>query len=280
MVFANAGVAPDLEFIGQVPGTNFLFTHRHSPASEIYFISNQKNQPQSATCAFRVTGQQPELWNAVTGERRVLTDWRVQDGRTVVPLEFAPRQSWFVVFRKSGGPPEQIVANFPKYTVLQEISGAWQVSFAPGWGAPEQSVFDQLTDWTKRPEPGIKYFSGAATYRRTFDLPASALQAAARIFLDLGEVHQLATVRVNGRELTTLWTAPWRVEVASALKPGENTLEVEVVNGWNNRVVGDASLPADQRLTWLARKNIYSRPKTPLMKSGLLGPVTLQVERR
>jgi hypothetical protein len=154
-----------------------------------------------------------------------------------------------------------------------EITGPWEVSFAPGWGAPEKITFDQLTGWTKRPEDGIKYFSGQATYRKTFEV--SALRAPhSAIMLNLGEVSDIATVRVNGKELGTLWLAPWEVDITAAVKPGENTLEVEVVNVWNNRLVGDAALPAEQRQTFITAPTV--KKNAPLQPAGLLGPVTLQ----
>jgi hypothetical protein len=118
---------------------------------------------------------------------------------------------------------------------------------------------------------GIKHFSGAATYRKTFELPATNNS---KLLLDLGEVHDLATVRLNGREIATLWTPPWRVDIMSAAKSGSNTLEVAVVNVWNNRLAADVGLPADQRKTVLLSPTV--KQGTPLLPAGLLGPVVLQ----
>jgi hypothetical protein len=153
-----------------------------------------------------------------------------------------------------------------------EITGPWEVSFAPGWGAPEKITFDQLTDWTQRAEAGIKYFSGQATYRRTFEVPVLRAPGLALI-LDLGKVNDIATVRVNGRELGTLWQPPYRVDITAAAKPGENTLEVDLVNTWNNRLVGDAALPAGQRHTSITAPTVTK--DSPLLPAGLMGPVTL-----
>jgi len=154
-----------------------------------------------------------------------------------------------------------------------EISGPWNVSFAHGRGTPEKITFDQLTDWTKRPEDGIRHFSGKATYRRTFDVLEQRPLGSAMI-LDLGEVNDIAVVRVNGRELATLWLPPYRVDVTAAIKPGTNTLEVEVVNTWNNRLAGDAALPVGQRRTSLTAASVSK--DTPLKPAGLLGPVYLR----
>ena len=160
-------------------------------------------------------------------------------------------------------------------TTPVEMTGPWEVSFAPGWGAPEKITFVQLTDWTKRPEDSIKYFSGKANYRRTFDISESALRTPhPELILDLGEVNDIAVVRVNGRELGTLWLPPYQVDIASAVKPGANTIEVDIVNTWNNRLAGDAVLPAEQRHTSITAPTV--KKNSPLRPAGLIGPVTLQ----
>lgn len=157
----------------------------------------------------------------------------------------------------------------------REIAGPWEVRFAPGWGAPEKVTFDPLTDWTQRPEEGIRHYSGKAIYCKSFDLPQAAIQhPESQVWLSLGEVHDLATVRVNGQAFPPLWLAPWRLDIRSALKPGLNQLEIEVVTVWNNRLVGDAKLPPEQRHTYLAVSAV--KPEAPLLPAGLLGPVTIQ----
>ena len=166
---------------------------------------------------------------------------------------------------------------FPAVPQPLEIAGPWEVSFAPGRGAPEKVAFDSLTDWSQHDNPGIRYFSGAAVYRKSFTLDGS-LKAApgTRVMLDLGEVRDLATVKLNGREFTTLWLAPWRLDVTEALKAGMNELEIEIINPWNNRLAGDAKLPEEKRHTTLALATVTE--KTPLMPAGLIGPVRLVFE--
>jgi hypothetical protein len=161
----------------------------------------------------------------------------------------------------------------PAAPAPMEITGPWELSFAPGRGAPEKITFETLTDWTRRPEAGIKHFSGQATYRRTFEVPASRTPGAALI-LDLGKVNDIATVRVNGRELATLWLPPYRLDISAAVEPGANTLEVEVVNTWNNRLAGDAALPLAQRRTSLTAPTVSK--DSPLLPAGLIGPVTIR----
>ena len=154
-----------------------------------------------------------------------------------------------------------------------EITGPWEVSFAPGWGAPEKIAFEDLTDWTKRSEDGIKFFSGKATYRKTFDVSAQHPSGSA-LMLDLGKVNDIAVVRVNGQDLGTLWQPPFRVDITTAVKSGANSLEVDIVNTWNNRLAGDAALPAEQRHTSITAQTVTRG--SPLLPAGLIGPVTIR----
>ncbi len=254
----------------------FPWTHRTTPEGELYFISHQGDQPVTVTPSFRVAGRLPELWDAVTGERRDLPEFAEEKGRTVVPLEFAPRQSLFVGFRR---PRSEVGArksgkNFPTLATLGELTGAWTVKFDPKRGGPESVVFDRLVDWTQRPEDGIKFYSGAATYQQTFDLPDGAPRR--RLYLDLGEVKSLARVHLNGQDLGVVWCAPWRVDITRAAKSQGNNLAIEVVNTWANRLIGDAKLPPEKRFTWTAVPTLG--PNSPLLPAGLLGPVRIVVE--
>ena len=249
--------------------------HRTDGDAEIYFVANRANTAASATGAFRVIGKTPELWNAVTGERKYAAAYEEIDGRTFVPLEFGPCGSWFVVFREpASAHPAVAKSNSPESKPLQEISGPWTVHFDPKWGGPETAQFDSLVSWPVRPESGIKFYSGTAVYEKTFDLPPQIQDAKSQtLYLDLGSVRELAEVKVNGQSCGIVWCPPWRVDVTDAVKSGENKLQVEVVNFWPNRLIGDASLPEAQRLT---RTNIRKlTAKTPLEEAGLLGPVRL-----
>ena len=274
-IFAEMQTPPDIEYRDAAADANFLFTHRNLPDGEIYFVSNQKDRAEQVNCAFRVADKQPELWNAVTGERRLLPEWSEANGQTIVPLAFAPKQSWFVVFRQPGKSVANGAKNFPELKTVATLTDKWDVAFDPKWGGPAHVEFAQLTDWIKNADEGIKFYSGTATYRTAFDLPASALAASEeKLYLDLGKVCDVATVRLNGQNLGTVWVAPWHVDISSAVKVGQNFLEITVVNPWNNRLVGDAKLPAEQRRTSLSLQTV--KPDAPLQSAGLLGPVTVQ----
>jgi hypothetical protein len=267
------GVAPDCEF--NATSGDFDYIHRSTADAEIYFVANRTNSVANATVAFRASGKAPELWNAVTGEHKFAPAYEERDGRTFVPLNFGPCGSWFVVFREpSAAHPAVAKSNLLELKPFQEISDAWTVHFDPKWGGPETAQFDSLVSWPTRSEPGIKFYSGTATYEKTFSLNDLKLKTQnSRLILDLGNVRELAEVKVNGQSCGTIWCPPWRVDVTDAVKPGENKLQIEVVNFWPNRLIGDASLPEAQRLT---RTNIRKlTAKTPLEEAGLLGPVQL-----
>jgi hypothetical protein len=272
----SLGTQPDFEVGGDNEG--FEFIHRVIHGGDFYFVSNQTNEAQSDLFSFRLTDRIPEVWDPVTGEKREVNAYhRCRPGTIRIPMEFEPHQSFFFVFRKpvknpieSGGR-----SNFPDLKDIAELTGPWNVAFDPKWGGPEKIVFEKLDDWTKRPEPGIKYYSGTAVYRKTFDLPALPKEKE-KLFLDLGKVDYVARVKLNGRDLGVVWTAPWRVDISGVVKEKGNELEIEVVNTWLNRLVGDAQLPPEKRL---AKTNATYPPNEPLMPSGLLGPVTIKKEK-
>jgi len=157
------------------------------------------------------------------------------------------------------------------------IPGPWQVRFDPKWGAPDKVTFDKLTSWTQHSEPGIKFYSGKATYRTTFTFEEK-IDRRKEYWLDLGKVEDvgIARVRLNGRDLGILWTMPFRADISDVLKPGRNLLEADVINSWRNRLVGDRDLSQSRRYT---KTNITIRPEWKLLESGLLGPVTIEKSR-
>ena len=274
-VIRTLGVPPDFACEGLSEGGELDWIHRSAGEAEIYFLASRWDPREQVTASFRVTGKQPELWNPVTGEIREAIAFRQEHGRTLVPLEFNPRESVFVVFRKPISPSAQgqAAANYPSVIPQTELTGPWEVSFTPQWGGPEKVTFDTLVDWTKRPEDGIRHYSGTAIYRKRFAL--AALPAAGqRLLLDLGEVHEIASVRLNGVDLGVVWTKPARADLTQAARAGENDLEVTVVNLWPNRLIGDDSLPPEKRFTETNVRKFKSA--TPLYPSGLIGPVRLE----
>ncbi|MDP9081097.1 MAG: glycosyl hydrolase [Bacteroidota bacterium] len=285
-------VKPDFETDGQL-----RYTHRSSADWDIYFVSNRTDGPIKTNAIFRSVKGAPQLWNAITGEIRNLPEYKVNGGQTTIPMQVDAYESFFVVFAKGNIAPRLAEQNFPIVNATSTLDGPWEVSFDPKWGGPAIIAFDKLQDWTQRPEEGIKYYSGAAVYKKEFDLPENVGKGKTPIYLDLGEVHDMARVKLNGKDLGVVWTAPWRVNIASAGLQKHNKLEIEVINRWPNRLTGDSRYPDDgiknetwpewivkglprnsKRLTF-ATYNFYDE-KSPLLKSGLVGPVTIQYSKR
>ncbi len=309
-VLEKMPVAPD--FASGVP---LRWIHRRDGGTDIYFVANPDLAAVETTARFRTSGKRPELWDPIDGTTRDLARYEAAGGSTSVPLRFEPRQSFFIVFRDRAASVPSVLAeppaastagpaapaNFPALEEIVSLEGPWDVAFDPARGGPARVVFDQLADWSRRPEDGIKYYSGQAVYARTFDLPAAATGFSgegARLWLDLGTVRSIASVRLNGRDLGIVWCDPWRVEITVAAKPKGNRLEVRVANLWPNRLIGDEREPADAEYArggnlvrwpdWVLKGERrpssgrfafstwkhYSKD-SPLLPSGLLGPVRL-----
>jgi len=288
------GVSPDFQHSGDA----FIdFIHRATADTEFYFLANRKGGAVTVEATFRVSDRQPELWDPVTGTMRDLQQYSTTNGCTTVSLTFESYGSMFVVFRREVKSEKLKVksegqTNFWKFKSVQEITGSWTVQFNPQWYYPADGLsgdqvkgllfFDKLEDWSKRPESAVKHFSGTAVYRKTFDFPEPrpvrrSLDEGGTLnplFLDLGVVKETARVKLNGKDLGVVWCVPWRVEITGAVKAGANALEIEVVNLWPNRLIGDDALPEAQRKT---RTNIGFNKAHPLLSSGLLGPVRVMV---
>ena len=265
------GLPPDFESSGPV-----RYTHRTTSEGDFYFVANRSSEVVSVPCTFRMFAKQPELWHPISGAVRDLVEFSESERGTIVPLRFAPYESFFVVFRtesKNKAGQASAASNFPYDTKVADIAGPWDVSFDTSLGGPERVRFDTLQDWRDRPEPEIRYFSGIATYRTSFDLPEGIDKESGRLLLDIGEVHGMARIRLNNHDLGVLWCAPWRVDITGASQAGNNHLEVDTANLWPNRLIGDKALPPEKQVTWTT----YAPYKAndPLLESGLAGPVHL-----
>lgn len=296
---AELGCAPDFE-AGTEP---VAFFHRDLGTIQLYFLTNQSEREVSFTGRFRVEGLRPELWDPVSGAVRVLPEYESHSGRTGVPLTLAANESAFIIFRTpdgasagrgSAGTPLADGAsdrdavcnsagtrntaagsrNYPAPETLASLSGPWTVTFCQ---APEQPARtctrDTLRDLSRSEEQFVRHYSGTIRYETTFSLP-SPLPARGRIFLRAANVGVMARIRVNGTPAGGLWTAPYRLDITDQVRSRENRLEVEVVNTWVNRLVGDSALPAEKRNTYCP--NNPWRPDSPLPPSGLIGPVVVE----
>jgi hypothetical protein len=289
------------------------YIHYQEADMDFYFIRNTSDQWVARECGFRQPNKIPELWNPITGEVIPVPVYNTSGGYTNIPLTFAPYASYFIVLKKGNPAPvytsvSSLGSNAPmmhftsngmlflkdgsfelkgkigskkieNHTGVQVINGPWNVSFTKGWGAPESAVFQNLTSWTENENPGIKYYSGIGTYKKTFKFQkASAPAKDEKIYLDLGDLAKVGDVWLNGKHLGITWVKPYRFDVTDVIKNGENSLVVEIANVWSNRLTGDANT-GEKFTSTNIRSNIErasSWKDVPLVKSGLFGPVTIQ----
>ncbi|TCD28554.1 hypothetical protein EZ456_03960 [Pedobacter psychrodurus] len=281
--------------------------HRTLADVDVYFVANVNRAKGNAKCSFKVSGKQPELWDAVTGNRKDLQEFQQANGMITIPLNFDDSQSWFVVFRKPLAEKKGEV-NFPVAKQLSILDGSWSVKFDAVWGGPKNPVkFESLQDWTKNENKGIKYYSGTALYTKVFEMPKQA-ENNNDLLLDLGTVKHIASVKINNVDLGVVWTAPWSVKIpAKLLKAKNNKLEIEVTNVWANRLIGDEQEPADMEWLpghmnsgsylkefpdWFLNKTArpskgrytfttwnYFSKDSALISSGLIGPVRIMTTK-
>jgi hypothetical protein len=264
------GVAPDFR-TNAGPYSEILFLHRRLEDGDVYLLNNRRPRTEKIEARFRVTGKAPEIWRADTGEREPVS-YRIEHGQTIVPLEMGPEDSFFVVFRKPAKASTRTVAG-ATWKTAGTLGNPWTVAFQPGRGAPDSITLPGPESLTESAEAGVKYFSGISTWTSTFDAPGD-WDEGAPLLLDLGEVGDVAEVRLNGTMVGTVWKAPWTLDIGPAAKSGSNTIEVRVANLWVNRLIGDKQPGA----TPVAFVTIPTyKPDAPLRPSGLIGPVTLAV---
>jgi hypothetical protein len=278
-VLTALGVARDWEYTKPKPDSTLMFVHRKLGDGDLYFVDNREDRAENVDTTFRVEGKVPELWDPATGATQPVS-YRIAEGRTTVPLHLDPYGTTFVVFR---APATQTTLELPvaRETVVDGLNEAlnrdWSVSFQQGRGVPETVGFHHLLSWTDFPIPlsdeGIKYFSGTATYSTTIEVPANDLAQGAHLWLDLGDVREIAEVKVNGVDLGILWKTPFKVDITGEIRPGRNQFEIRVTNLWVNRMIGDQQ-------PWALKKYAFAdftpyKADSPLLPSGLLGPVRL-----
>lgn len=238
-----------------------------APASSVFVVFARSDDRRDHLVSLR---RDPDPDSAARAADRPDLDELAMDGETVRARAW---RAGVYRFETAGGRTGSLTVG--KVPADQVLDGPWQVSFQAGRGAPAAIELPALLDWTRHSDPGVRYFSGTATYRKEFRVPAPAVGGANAVVLDLGAVKEVAVVRVNGREAGVLWKEPYRLDIAPLLQPGPNRLEIDVVNTWNNRLVGDARGAPEARIT---RTNLSSSfgAQSPLLSSGLLGPVALK----
>ncbi len=224
--------------------------------------------------SFRVFFKSPELYDPVTDELTAAPEWRVTGEHMQLPIHLAPNASLFVIFRKPTRQIRQIDKNKVVVQPVQTLEGPWQVQFDTTYGGPEQQqTFAQLTDWSQSADSSIRYYSGTATYTKTFTWSSTGSK---RVWLDLGRIANVANVTLNGVSCGTVWTAPYRIDISKFLRSGQNRLAINVSNTWANRLIGDQRLPESKRITRTTAP--FRLQGKPLLEAGLLGPVRIMTK--
>ncbi|MEO8563322.1 MAG: glycosyl hydrolase [bacterium] len=263
---AATRLAPDADFHGD---STMLFVHRTLRDGEIYFVANTTDHPAGGEVSFRVAGKAPELWRADDGTIAPLS-YRIDGGRTFVTLPLSAYDAVFVVFRARADSPTRRVPERVA-TSVATLGGPWTVAFAPKLGAPATTTLPELASWTTSSDPGVKYFSGTATYTKSVQVPAAWRASGTRLMLDLGSVKNIADVRVNGRFVGVAWRAPFQVDVTDAVTTGDNNVVIRVSDLWPNRLIGDKQPGVENKVAFAIFDPF--RADSPLLPSGLLGPV-------
>ena len=266
---ASLKAAPDFEYGKPQQDTALFFVHRKLADGDLYWVNNRNARYEMLDGAFRITGKAPEFWHADTGVIEPVS-YRTENSRTIVPLRLDPNDAVFVVFRRASAAPAQALP-LKAETRVGTVQGSWDIAFQPNRGAPPKTAFDSLVSWHLNADAGVKYFSGTAVYTKTIQVPADWPKVGTKLWIDLGDVKNIAEVSINGKALGIVWKPPFRVEVTSALKPGANALEIKVTNLWVNRLIGDQQPDVAKKYTYTAQQ--FYRADSPLLPSGLLGPV-------
>lgn len=281
----SKGISPDFVVLGN-NAENFDYIHYTIGKLEVYFVSNQTEEPQTLNADFRIEGRQPELWDALTGEIHEATAFSQEEGRTTVPLRFDPYGSMIVVFNREidntfRGNQK---TNYPDFVPAQTLEGSWDVYFAPENGGPGMVSFPELVDWTTSKDERIKFYSGSAVYHKSFNFTPQPNNS---YFLQLEEVKDvgIGRIRLNGTDKGVVWTKPFRVEVTGELVEGGNKVEIEVINSWYNRVAGDEINPRPDQITKtnvILKNDFRGNPlkEIPMEPSGLLGPVSITLQEQ
>jgi hypothetical protein len=290
-IMNELGINPDFKSPGSI-----RFNHRSLLDREIYFISNRTGTSVEDTCVFRDGSLNAELWNPINGEIRTLNNLNTTNNGIELKVKLDSYESYFIVFyhsEKKARSKEIGTKNFSEKNPVMRINGPWNVSFNPEWGGPKNIVFDTLADWTKRSEEGIRFYSGKAVYSIDFDFSVGQLNRKKQnYYLDLGKVRNIARVKLNNKDLGTIWTAPWQVNINDELKKKNNHLEIEVANLWINRLIGDENKSWDGvengkwpewllngtprvsgRYTFTTHR--FYQKSDSLVESGLIGPVQI-----
>jgi hypothetical protein len=275
-VLTALSIPKDFSYTATDANTQLLFVHRQLANTDIYWVNNRTDKAQTIEATFRIAGKVPEIWHPETGQIEPAA-YTIKNGATTVQLPLTQADAVFVVFKNKANTNSVPVPTTITKSLLT-LSGEWTISFQANRGAPASIKVNHLSSWTENPDAGIKYFSGTATYTKTIEAPADWFKKGQKLWLDLGEVKNMAEVTVNGQSAGIVWKKPFKADVTRLLKPGTNQLEVKVVNLWVNRLIGDAQPDEKNKITYTTMP--FYKANDSLLPSGLLGPVQVISESK
>ena len=249
----------------EVKPTELRWLHRCADKADWYMICPQKEQAFSGEVSFRQKGR-AELWNPMNGSIQ-LADAEPDGEYTRVRLDLQRGEMLFLVFRHDARPQSMKTLKATEVMPLDK----WTLTFPEGWGIDKPLLLTELKAWKDLPLSDEGHaFSGTATYETSFQIDTK--KRGQQYMLRLGEVEEIAVVKVNGEVVDTLWAEPYQTDITPHLRRGSNTIVIELTSTWFNRLAYDAAQPKEQRRTWVING---PSAKEPLRPSGLLGPVEL-----
>jgi hypothetical protein len=320
-IFEKENLRSDLSIAGR---SDINFMHRFTADADIYFLYNPDSLARQLECNFRVENKIPELWNPMTGETLKSGQFKNSGSTTKVWINLEAEESVFVVFRESANgvlsvsksdksnegvyflnADNQLIMETPAENTPIEIKGSWEVEFLKENDYEAKHAFTQLTDWKDNADENIKYYSGTAIYRKTFNWDNEVLASQNKYILKLGDVKIVAEVILNGKNISIDWMPPFNVDITNALQKGENHLEIKITNQWSNKLIGDERFPASYTgyelegnfpkgimMDWYSNNEpmphgkrttfctaSFYKANDELMPSGLLGPVQIIMEK-
>jgi hypothetical protein len=266
-VLAAIHVPADFDYAKPQDGSELLHVHRKLADGDLYFVDHRSDHYEDLDASFRIDGKEAGLSHADSGKIEPAS-YHIANGRTTVPLQLEPWGTVFVVFRRPAPAPARTLPRIVE-TSVASVDGPWDISFQADRGAPAKITLGKLSSWSENADAGVKYFSGAGTYTKTVQAPDGWFKPGTRLWLDLGDVQNLAEVSINGKAAGIAWKKPFRVDATAAMKPGKNILEIKVTDLWVNRMIGDRQPNAPKQYTFTSP--VFYKADSPLLPSGLLG---------
>ncbi|MCX7007030.1 MAG: glycosyl hydrolase, partial [Kiritimatiellaeota bacterium] len=281
-------LAPDFEITGQPLSDGLTFRHTRIGGVDAWFICNLQPNAARTEVILNTKERYPQSWNPMTGQIHAVTKSRAtDDGRLALAVDLQPWASTFVLV--TAKPDEALTpARELRPSQSYPLAGTWAVEFRGLGGVQKQMELAKLADWTTL--PGLKDFSGTAHYTLEAELPATVTDKTKPAFLDLGAVHEVAHVWVNGADAGKVWMQPYQVDITGLLQPGNNKIQITVANLlWNYAAGLKQPNPIPQELqehygaTWKQAYNGWgslqaakTHNQNDRLPSGLRGPVRLR----